>query len=449
MVVGRPDFRRVWRLVQDLTVNQGCLVTSSEDGIVVSSPYGDEQGRRITGTSDSVLIEAWQVVDGVETETPEVGCYPPGTLVRSPSRPDTWYLLPDEWRNAQRGASAKASPEVDDPILHVPSVLRQPDILTVGFPIDIVYTWVDGSDPDWKSRKARVESARLGDADAIDHTGLAEYRFASHEELLYSLRSVALYAEWANHVFIVTDRQIPQWLDVTNPRVTVVDHREIFADLAALPTFNSHAIESQLHHIPGLSEHYVYMNDDLFLGRPVAPSLFFESNGVEHMFPSDEALVDFNELRSLNFPITAAAKNVRDVFRNEFGVTIMRKMKHTPHPQRRSVLFEMEERWPTQFAATASQQFRAGDQISFASFMQPWYAYLTGRATVGEISYSYLKISSDTISERYFSLLRQRDRDAFCLNESDAHGAASAEKKELMSWFLHTYFPSKSVFERE
>lgn len=47
----------------------------------------------------------------------------------------------------------------------------------------------------------------------------------------------------------------------------------------ALPTFNSTAIEFNLHRIEGLSEYFVYYNDDVILTRPVKPEDFF-SDGL-------------------------------------------------------------------------------------------------------------------------------------------------------------------------
>ena len=44
-----------------------------------------------------------------------------------------------------------------------------------------------------------------------------------------------------------------------------------------LPTYNSHTIELNLHRIPGLSENFVYFNDDVFLIRPVTPQHFFKN----------------------------------------------------------------------------------------------------------------------------------------------------------------------------
>ncbi|MDE3724342.1 stealth family protein, partial [Nocardiopsis sp. N85] len=132
----------------------------------------------------------------------------------------------------------------------------------VTFPVDVVYTWVDGDDPAHAAKRA----LHRGEG----HTPLAAgaSRFTSRDELRYSLRSVEMYAPWVRHVYLVTDAQVPAWLETSAAGITVVDHRDILPE-TALPTFNSHAIGARLHHIEGLSEHYLYFNDDVFLARPV------------------------------------------------------------------------------------------------------------------------------------------------------------------------------------
>ncbi|XP_069760515.1 N-acetylglucosamine-1-phosphotransferase subunits alpha/beta isoform X2 [Narcine bancroftii] len=105
-------------------------------------------------------------------------------------------------------------------------------------------------------------------------------RFEDNEELRYSLRSVERYAPWIRHVFIVTNGQIPSWLNLDNPRVTIVTHQEIFRNLSHLPTFSSPAIETHLHRIPGLSQKFIYLNDDVMFGKEVWPDDFYShSNG--------------------------------------------------------------------------------------------------------------------------------------------------------------------------
>ncbi len=153
----------------------------------------------------------------------------------------------------------------------------------VAFPVDAVYTWVNGADMAWLERKnAVLASMGLETEDAATSAA----RFRDRDELRYSLRSIDMYAPWIRTIHLVTDQQVPHWLDVSHPRVRVVDHTEIFGDRGALPTYNSHAIESQLHHIEGLAEHFLYFNDDVFVGRTLLPDMFFLGNGQAKHFMS-------------------------------------------------------------------------------------------------------------------------------------------------------------------
>ncbi|KAL3841844.1 hypothetical protein ACJMK2_019943 [Sinanodonta woodiana] len=100
-------------------------------------------------------------------------------------------------------------------------------------------------------------------------------RFEDNDELRYSLRSIEKNAPWVRHIYIVTNGQIPNWLNLENPRVTIVTHEEIFVNKSHLPTFSSPAIEGHIHQIPGLSDKFIYMNDDVMFGREVWPDDFF------------------------------------------------------------------------------------------------------------------------------------------------------------------------------
>ncbi len=139
-------------------------------------------------------------------------------------------------------------------------------------PIDAVYTWVDGADPAHRAKRDRYRPMRGGAA-------ATEERWRDNGELRYSLRSLHRHAPWIRRIFIVTDQQVPDWLETAHPQIEIVDHRTIFPDDRYLPTFNSCVIEAFLHRIPGLSSHYLYFNDDLFLGRPVVPGDFLTETG--------------------------------------------------------------------------------------------------------------------------------------------------------------------------
>ncbi|OQV20564.1 N-acetylglucosamine-1-phosphotransferase subunits alpha/beta [Hypsibius exemplaris] len=100
-------------------------------------------------------------------------------------------------------------------------------------------------------------------------------RFKDNEELRYSIRSLEKHAGWVRRIYIVTNGQVPHWLDLDNSRVQIVTHEEIFLNKSHLPTFSSSAIESHLHRIPGLSEKFLYFNDDVLLTQDVLPEDFF------------------------------------------------------------------------------------------------------------------------------------------------------------------------------
>ena len=331
-----------------------------------------------------------------------------------------------------------------------PLVRTRPEFTTrlpddVRFPIDVVYTWVDGSDPQWQRRRAAVTTT--GDGAGYHEQAANAARYANRDELRYSLRSLHLYAPWVRHIYIVTDRQVPAWLAVDHPGITIVDHQDIFDDPSVLPTFNSHAIETRLHHIKGLAEHFLYFNDDVFLGSPVTPQDFFLANGVTKFFPS-RALIPLAPADPLDVPVSAAGKNNRRLLEGRFGATVTQKMKHTPHAVRTSVLAEIEREFPDPIRATMASRVRSTSDISLPSSLHHYYAFLTGRAIPAQLRYDYFDLARPTIDNRLARLLRSRSCQAFCLNDTVSSEHDLAGQLALLRPFLDAYFPVPSPLER-
>ena len=111
-------------------------------------------------------------------------------------------------------------------------------------------------------------------------------RFADNNELRYSIRSLYKFAPWVRNIYLLTNGQIPRWLNIDHPRIKVLTHAQIFQNQSHLPTFSSPAIEANMHNIQhqGLSEHYLYFNDDVMLGRPVQPEDFISSVGFKIIY---------------------------------------------------------------------------------------------------------------------------------------------------------------------
>ena len=133
-------------------------------------------------------------------------------------------------------------------------------------PIDFVVTWLDSSDPEWQKQFAKYKEEETGQTESA--------RFRNMDIFKYWFRAVEQFAPWVNKVFLVTNGTFPKWINRSHPKLVLVNHSDYIPD-EYLPTFNSITIELFMHRIKGLSEHFVYFNDDFFLNAPTKPELFF------------------------------------------------------------------------------------------------------------------------------------------------------------------------------
>ena len=323
--------------------------------------------------------------------------------------------------------------------------LAQTPLMAVDFPIDVVYTWVDGTDPQWIARKRAAAEQNTGER--MSEAAAADLRFVAHDELRHSLRSLEQYAPWVRHIYLVTDRQRPEWLREDHPRITVVDHTEIAPEGSLLPSFNSQAIEANLHRIEGLSEHFIYFNDDVFLSSPIAPDLFFHPNGIASMYLS-KAHVGPGEPIQAEPASDSAGKNARALVREVSGRRVSRKLFHTPFALQRSVSQEIEHRWPEVVQATRDSQFRRIDDITLSGALHMNYAYATGRAVTHSIRYRYLNVGSAGAAKKLRRLHKDRDvLQTFCLNEATQELPPEVIDQQVRDFLAHR-FPDVSSFEK-
>lgn len=141
-------------------------------------------------------------------------------------------------------------------------------------PIDVVMPWVDGNDPAHQASLARFWPKQ-------PWLRPANYRFRENGELRYSLRSIHFHLPWVRTIHLVTNGQVPPWLDLDHPKINLVTHNDFFADPAALPVFSSSTIEANLHRIgrAGVANRFLLFNDDFFVGQPVPRGEFVAPDG--------------------------------------------------------------------------------------------------------------------------------------------------------------------------
>ena len=313
------------------------------------------------------------------------------------------------------------------------------------FPIDVVYTWVDDKDDAWQAAK-RHHSGRAAEASDLSRSNHDE-RFTNRDELKYSMRSLEMFAPFVRNIYLVTSGHFPKWLRTDHPKVKIVPHREIYAQQSHLPTFNSSSIETQLHHIEGLSEHFLYFNDDFFLGDFCKPSDFFFANGTMKYFAAEQRAYE-HDIDQKSEEYIAADRNAIELLKSHFGAFTRELMIHAPYPARRSILSEMENLFKEQFDACASQRFRSHSDLRPIAFMQYHFGFQKSQAVPATISNKYLALWKPSIDRILADLLRNRRYKTFCINDVGIPPSRLNWTNKQVRSFLESYFPFKSTFEK-
>lgn len=327
---------------------------------------------------------------------------------------------------------------------------------SVDFPVDLVYTWVDGNDPAWNEKRNRYMPERPTTGSIPNH--ISDARWRDNNELVYSLRSVERYAPWVNRIYIVTDGQSPKWLNTKHPKIRIIDHSEILpAD--ALPVFSSHAIESCIYRIPGLSEHFVYGNDDTFFGAPTTRDDFFSADGKPIVrvkgarFKREKARNGGNYYRVLY--------RMQSLVEERWGRLICHEPHHNFDAYRKSDFEKCVASLPDEWAATAHSRFRTNEDMQrcYVSY----YAVAAEGAKLRKVN-RYNRITNPIslvralITGRYAAdsrwiklQLKDYNRDfekynplMFCMNDNASTSDADCRR---MVEFLDSKFPTKSTFE--
>ena len=390
------------------------------------------------GRTSVLLLEPWPEADGR-----------PSLLEGCGLRVEFWeegvdghLHTPGRARYATRVPrdGATATTEVEGVPVRTFPVMTTPTVDECRFPVDVVYTWVDGSDPAWDA--ARRERLAEGSGAMLTAPSSGRARFMDRGELRYSMRSLHLFAPWVRRIHLVTAGQVPGWLDTSHPQVNLVDHRDILpAD--ALPTFNSHAIETSLHRIEGLAEQWIYVNDDVFLGRPSRPERWFDPSGAAAVFLST-GVVGLPGQDDL--PYLHAAAHNRRLLEAAFGATTTNTLIHTPHPQRTSVLAEIAARFAEDVERTRRTPFRSPSDVSMLSSLAQHYGLITGSSFVREVDYHFVNLSQPDVKRRLNGLL-ERSYECFCLGDHHDFALPPEVVAQQVVEVLEAYFPVPAPWE--
>ena len=331
--------------------------------------------------------------------------------------------------------------------------------------IDFVVTWVDGNEPNWQNEKKETLKKEGLDTSKID---LRVNRFRDMECLKYWFRGVEQYAPWVNKIYFVTCDQKPEWLNENNKKIVLVNHKDYIPE-EYFPTFNSNAIEIMMHKIKGLSEEFVYFNDDMFLINKVNPSHFFKNglpvdtmsfhpiepkgndkrfylqlcNNMEIInkyynfkkFVKNNILKCFSFKQGKHLPITA-------IF---CGLTSFRGFYtyHLPIPYLKTTFEELWEKEEEVLSQTMTYRFRNNEKNVNHWIFQFWQ-FASGKFYQRSTSFGkYCEIVDKDIEK----LILNSKIKTICINDSSDQCDFELEKKKLINIF-EKKFPNKSTFEK-
>lgn len=309
--------------------------------------------------------------------------------------------------------------------------------------IDLVYLWCDGSDTNFVQQKNLLLQQYGANLEAN-----RDCRFIQMDELKYSLRSVNMYMPWIHHIFIVTNNQTPKWL-ANHEKITIIDHSEIMPK-SALPCFNSVALECCLHRIPNLAEHFIYANDDLFVGRRLRPDFFFNNE--------QKPIVRFIKIPDYSGPYGATLLTAIELIEHHFGVSY--KGYHPHHNMdayTKTMLRECEKKFPKLFNHTIHQPLR--NESCLQRFIFSLYGLVTNIAVKKDVSITLFhrimkKLRLACVDSLILSMLDNTPHEMvnryraalYCLNDTEF---TTDVARERALDFLKKRYPHKSPYEKD
>ena len=330
----------------------------------------------------------------------------------------------------------------------------------INYPIDIVIPWVDGSDPIWREEHDKYT------ADINSDNSSARYR--EWDFFRYWFRGIELYAPWVRTIHFVTYGHMPAWLNTDHPKLHIVNHRD-YSPGKYLPTFSSHTIELNIHRIPGLAEHFVYFNDDVYLthqtsvddffrdGKPVDTAVFGiiknddTANFMPYIMLNMLAVINMRfskrEMLRRDFFKWVTPKNGKGVFNNLYlmpwGTYTGFRNYHTCVSYKKSTFETVWRENEGILDRTCSHKFRSREDVN--QYLMRYWQLCEGNFSPHRPNSTYITIEADSAGKIEQALTNDKYK-VVCVNDDPMGFDFEVEQAQLKQIF-NRVFPKPSAFE--
>jgi len=346
--------------------------------------------------------------------------------------------------------------------------------------VDFILPWVNGSDPEWLAEFSKYKAGNkiLNNAS----------RFQDWDNLQYIFRAFEKFTPWVNKIFFITWGHLPKWLNIEHPKLIIVNHKE-YIKKENIPLFNVNPIEINMHKIKGLSEHFVYFNDDLFILKPLGVDEFFRQ-GVPVDFAIMDSLHDglishivLNDIdlinKNFNRHVKPEYEKRKLVLRNYlkwfyigYGKDVINNlifmrwkghtgfiMNHYPQPYLKSTFIDVWMKESEILNKTSCSRFRSNEDVN--QYLFRYWQLVTGKFFPA--NYSKWKKERKHVEVRTLQDAKAVAKDIcsgqfaiYCVNDAIYKGRYTKEdmspedflrSKKNINAALDMIFPSKSLYE--
>ena len=329
--------------------------------------------------------------------------------------------------------------------------------------IDFVLPWVDGGDPLWLAEKAKYSPSPMADS-------ASEIRYRDWDNLQYWFRAVENFAPWVNGIYFITWGHIPAWLNCKADKLHIVKHSD-YIPAEYLPTFSSHTIELNIHRIKGLSENFVYFNDDMFLTRPVKPEDFFKNGrpcdtfGLNCIYFGEDSAGHFNgsDLEVINTEFKGQKKSImkrdfRKWFSGRNGGAVRMKTfllsawdwfpgfhyDHLPTDLCRSTMEEVWQKYGDVLDKTCRDRFRQESNVN--QWLFKYWQLCKGNYEVRSGKFGKVFHIDDNNFDELCSAIVNKRYSMICVNDTPKT-TGFEEKKQRVKEAFESILPERSGFE--
>lgn len=304
--------------------------------------------------------------------------------------------------------------------------------------IDIVYTWVDGSDQKWLAKKTKFQSKLLKNHSQLESFSTVNGRFRDNQELKYSLRALEKFFPEHGKVFLVTDCQIPSYI---NPeKIHLIFHEQIMENL---PTFSSKKIESNLFKIPNLSEKFLYFNDDVFIGPQFSLDDYFEEDIPIILY---EQLSNFSDEESHINAIQISKNFLLNKYHN--AQNFQQAMSHSPKIVHKKLFQKFIQEFPHIYQLCQKEIFRENHIPSFLSDSYYRWLDIKGLGKTKILSSKYYQTKTNIEEQKISQLIQDfYQLNYFCINDTSDNDDQDYNLI-LLRETLEILFPQKSQYEK-